>query len=136
MNTIMMIVIAGMVFGGYKYYEQKKQSAAAAQQTAASSTSFIDVPPITGDNGSVLVVAQENCLKEEAVRSDRLAEELAKNGVRVRRVHMIEFSGFDPQQYSIDRLNGLMNGQLPIVFVNGRGKSNPSLGEVLAEYKK
>ena len=28
-----------------------------------------------------------------------------------------------------------MNGELPIVLVNGKAKSNPTLEEVIAEYK-
>jgi hypothetical protein len=32
------------------------------------------------------------------------------------------------------RLNSVMNGELPIVFVNGRGKANPTLEEVIAEF--
>ena len=33
------------------------------------------------------------------------------------------------------RMNRIMNGPLPVVFVNGRAKSNPSLDEVVAEFR-
>jgi hypothetical protein len=35
----------------------------------------------------------------------------------------------------MDRINGIMNGPLPAVFVNGRAKSNPSADEVASEFK-
>ena len=35
----------------------------------------------------------------------------------------------------LQRVNRVMQGELPIVIVHGRGKANPTLDEVLAEYR-
>ena len=35
----------------------------------------------------------------------------------------------------MERMSRIMNGPLPIVFFNGRAKANPSLDEVVAEFK-
>jgi hypothetical protein len=34
----------------------------------------------------------------------------------------------------VRRHNAVMNGEVPIVFVNGRVKANPSVDDVVAEY--
>jgi hypothetical protein len=34
-----------------------------------------------------------------------------------------------------NRVTSVMNGELPIVFVHGKAKSNPTLDEVAAEYR-
>jgi hypothetical protein len=84
---------------------------------------------------AVLVVAAEDCPHEDAQRADRLAEDLSRNGVPVLRTHHIGFTlaGADGDQ--LERINVVMKGPLPIVFVRGRAKANPLLKEVLAEFK-
>jgi hypothetical protein len=34
------------------------------------------------------------------------------------------------------RLNTVMTGELPIVLIDGMGKANPSIEDVVAEYKR
>ena len=67
-------------------------------------------------------------------RADRLAAELSRNGLRVVRIQKIDFDLPNVDQAVMDRLNSIMKGKLPFVFVHGRGKANPTLEEVLAEY--
>jgi len=87
-------------------------------------------------NNEVLIVAAQNCPKDGAVRADRLAREMAERNIRYRRSSGVSFSV--PQNADVDtfvrRNNAIMNGEVPIVFVNGRVKSNPDLEEVVAEY--
>ena len=84
----------------------------------------------------VLIIAAENCPKPAAQRADELAELLQKQGVQVKRSSHIEF-GFSsqPSNEVINDLKRVMNSEPPIVFINNRGKANPSLEEVLNEYK-
>jgi hypothetical protein len=92
--------------------------------------------PEGAKNNEVLIVAAQNCPHEGAVRADDLAREMAEHNIRYRRSSHISFSV--PQDADVDmfsrRSNAIMNGKVPIVFVNGRVKSNPGLDEVIAEY--
>jgi hypothetical protein len=92
--------------------------------------------PQGAKNNEVLIVAAQNCPKDGAVRADRLAREMAERNIRYRRSSGVSFSV--PQNADVDtfvrRNNAIMNGEVPIVFVNGKVKSNPGLEEVIAEY--
>jgi hypothetical protein len=92
--------------------------------------------PEGATNNEVLIVAAQNCPKDGAVRADRLAREMAERNIRYRRSSSVSFSV--PQDADVDafvrRNNAIMNSEVPIVFVNGKVKSNPGLDEVIAEY--
>jgi len=96
---------------------------------------FVEVPAPDGqDVNTVYVVAAENCPHEEAQRADRLAQALSSNNISVQRTHSVGFSSLK-NQGEADRINTIMNGELPIVFLHSRAKANPSLDEVMAEVK-
>jgi hypothetical protein len=136
MLILQILIALALVFGGYKYWQhstQEQAPAAAASQSVASANGFVSLPQVEGQTpGAVLVFAAQDCPLEDAQRADSLASELSRSGVPVRRINDISFSG-DPAEAG--RLSAVMNGALPIVFVNGRGKANPTLSEVLAEYR-
>lgn len=79
-----------------------------------------------------------NCPEAAAQRADRLAVELARKGIPVERRHGISFTmqgdvGVDVNNEEMGRISKLMNGPLPLVLVNGRAQTNPSLEVVMAE---
>lgn len=67
----------------------------------------------------MLVVAAENCPHEAAQRADRLTEEPSRSGIAVVRTHNASFSLNEPDSDSLERINAVMNGPLPVVFVRG-----------------
>ena len=69
-----------------------------------------------------------------ARRADELAERLARDGIPVTRTHNVSFPAVNGTD-ELQRVNRVMQGELPIVIVHGRGKANPTLDEVLAEYR-
>ena len=135
MSTInIIIVICAIAFGGYTYVQKhRNQSVAPAVEAAASTeSSFVSLPPADGHQaGAVVVIAPIGCTREEARRAEQLASDLSRNGVRVQRTNRISFTGFDPAEAG--RIESVMNGGVPIVFVNGKGKANPTFNEVMAE---
>ena len=105
----------------------------AGETSADSNIGFVALPVADGPSmAEVLVVAAENCPREEGQRADHLAEQLASSGIRAARVHEIGFNVTDPSDAVL--MNSIMNGKLPIVVVRGRVKANPKLEEVIAEY--
>lgn len=134
MSWVKIVLVVAVAAGGYHYWKNEKASA--PQAAAAGSSGFMALP---GDSGplskGVHVIAAENCPEDAAQRADRLAEQLAKAGLPVQRGHQVSFSLNNADAGAAQRITSVMNGELPIVFVHGKVKSNPSLDEVLAEYR-
>src|SRR5262245_2061105 len=146
MSIWKLLVVAALAGGAYHVYTKKQARDAAAEAGAdagpavagpvVSGNGFVLMPAVGGHSGrSVLVIAAENCPLEDAARADRLTADLQSNGVPVQRTHNVSFTFDAPDPAAMQRMQSVMNGQLPIVIVRGRGKANPSLGEVLAEYR-
>lgn len=134
MNLVKLLILAAVVGGGWHYWN--KQQTAAATVAATSANGFVALPSPSGAApGRVLVVAAENCTAEAARRADDLASELSRHKVQVTRTHNISFQITDPEPGVMPRINAVMNGELPIVFVGHRAKNNPSVAEVLAELR-
>lgn len=134
MNFLKLLLLAGLIGGGWQYWNKHQETRTTAQAT--STQGFVTLPAPSGSvPGQVLVIAAENCTADAARRADDLAHELASRKVRVTRTHNVNFQFDNPDAATMDRLNRVMNGELPIVFVGGRAKNNPSLADVLAELR-
>ncbi len=138
MSFIKLLLLIGMLGTGYHYW--KKPPRSEPPQTAAvqpaGATGFVTLPPVDGaPPNTVMVVAAENCSREDAQRADRLTAALRDRGVPVVRSHQVGFTIASPDSAVPERINAVMNGPLPIVFINDRAKPNPSLDDVLAEFR-
>ena len=134
MRLVRLLLLLAASVGVYQWHD--KRSAAKALATAQSEYGFVDLPPAsTGASTPVVVVAAENCSADAAQRADRLADDLSRQGVPVARSHNVSFTIPNGDPGAAGRINAVMNGPLPIVFVRGRAKANASLDEVLAEYR-
>ena len=103
--------------------------------TGPSPNGFVALPAMdSADSKQVIVFAPENCPSEKAQQADDLARQLTARNIPAVRSHNVSFTSPDPDPSVGIRLNSVMNGELPIVFVKGRGKANPTIEEVIAEY--
>jgi len=95
-------------------------------------------PPSGAKTNEVVILAAQNCPHDGAVRADRMAEEMADRHVHFIRTSHASFqpSPDDDIGQFMKRHNDVMNSDVPIVFVNGRVKSNPDVDDVLAEYEE
>jgi hypothetical protein len=137
MSVLKVLVVAAIVAGGYYAYTKNQRHAAAGESAEAvvSANGFVLLPAVNDQGSGVLVFAAQGCPLEDAARADQLAADLKSSGIPVRRTNDIGFTMTSPDPGAVQRMQVVMNGQLPIVFVNGRGKANPTLSEVLAEYR-
>lgn len=125
-KLLLLLVVSGLAF---QYWSTHQLN------TGPSSNGFIALPTLANSTPKqVVVFAPENCPSEKAQQADELARQLASRNIPSVRSHDVSFSSSDPDPAIGARLNSVMNGELPIVFVNGKGKANPTLDEVISEY--
>jgi hypothetical protein len=137
MSVLKIIIAAIALTVGVKEWNRHQLNADGrpAAAVAVADTGFVPLPqPKIGSQGRVVVFAPDNCSREEGRKSDELVRELERQKIPHVRSSTASFEAADPAAFG--RLSGVMNGKAPIVFINGRGKSNPSLKEVLAEYQQ
>jgi hypothetical protein len=133
-NLLKIAFILVVAAGGYNHWRQYRATADALSGYS-DERGFLALPPVNGRNpASILVIAAENCPHDDAQRADRLAEELLRRGLPVVRAHSVRFSLPSDDRAVVARIETVLNGPLPLVFVHGRAKANPTLGQVLAEY--
>lgn len=136
-GAIKFLIAAFIAYAGYALWQKHNERVEAAAIAAVTdSHGFIEFdPPNGGKRDSVIIVAAQNCPHEAAQHADALAREMAERNVRHVRTSSITFTlSPDSGEAYIARHNHVMSGDLPLVFVNGRVKSNPDVDDVLAEY--
>jgi hypothetical protein len=128
------LFIAGAAGFGYQQWHQR--ALRLELEEATSATGFVAMPmPSNLPADRVIVLAAENCPKEDARRADELAAALARRDIPHLRAHHVEFAPQGLTSADLRRINAVLHGELPAVLVKGRGKANPTLDEVLAEYR-
>jgi len=140
MSFIKVLIVLGLAGFGYQYWTKHREGQAMVASTgsAASSSSngFVQLPGTSRSASSaVQVIAAEGCPEEAAQRADSLAEQLSSKGIPVVRTHNVSFTVTSGDPADAQRISSIMSGELPIVLVRGKAKSNPSLDEVIAEYR-
>lgn len=134
MKFIRLMLLAGILGAGWQYWS--KQQAGEAVARATSSQGFVELPSPAGSSpNQVLVIAAENCTADAARRADDLEIDLRRQGIPVRRSSQVNFEFIGSGSDMLERINHVMNAEPPIVFVRGRAKANPTLAEVVAEYR-
>ena len=134
MKIIKLLLFVAVVGVAYQYWTTHQPTT--GPEAVVSANGFVALPSLAGaDPRQVVVFAPQNCPKESARRSDELAQSLVQRNIPSVRSDNATFTFLsDPDPGIKARLNAVMNGELPIVFVNGKGKANPTLDEVIAEY--
>ncbi len=142
MSLFFKLLLAAVILaGGYQHWRKTERAArdsgeqAAEGRAGGASRGFVPLPAFPGSSGrAVVIFAPENCPEDAGRRADALAEQLGRSGVPVSRLSHVSFTMTDADPSTVQRINSVMTGTIPIVVVRGRAKANPSLDEVLAEY--
>jgi hypothetical protein len=102
-----------------------------------SSYGFAPLPePFVGPTDRLVILAPPNCPSEQGRRADELVNQLTADGIPCSRAAGANIrADRDATKDELDRLNSVMLGELPLVFINGRAKNNPDLADVEGEYR-
>ena len=103
-------------------------------EDSLSATGWVVTGPPNGtDPNQVVIVAAPNCPRPAARRAAELAEQLAAQQIPCIQTGTVEFTFTTDAE--VEQMNKVMNAGAPMVFVNRKVKSNPTLVEVVAEYR-
>lgn len=141
MNVLKTLAVVGLAIGGYVAWDLYKPEGGVqavidgAGQRGAGPGGFVEMPLPDGVSArGVVVFTPRNCPSEAAQRARRLMSRLSSENVPYRQTDSAEFSNIVSQEQA-DQVIAVMEGPIPVVYVNGRAKANPSAEEVLAEYR-
>lgn len=144
MNVLKTLGVVALVVAGVVAWErlgpgaggEAPTPASAAGGGAAQDTGFVDIPMPDGMPArGVVVFAPENCPQDAGQRANALASHLEAQGVPFTRASNAEYSALSSSD-EVARVMSVMNGPLPIVYVNGRARANPLPRDVVAEYRR
>jgi hypothetical protein len=138
MNLVKILILIGIA--GFVVHLWKNHEAQKLLTSELSPSGFIRVAmPDNAPNNSVIILAPVNCPSDAAQRADALAARLSNLGIPI--VRSSSFSAnienpTDEQNTALRRAVSVLEGEIPAVFLNGMGKSNPTIDEVTAEYER
>lgn len=145
MKKIFIIAIAAIVLSVtvHKWYRHK----AVQQLIAKTSTSRIDQYGffnvsinLPGRNG-IVIMAPLNCSSQQAQKADYLASELKRRNIPAERIKgftvNIDVTKYTKQEMQEleERMAYVRRMPIPIVFVNGKVKSDPTVDDIINEWK-
>lgn len=135
------VAIGGLVLwdafkpeGGLKAVVESATAKASGAQGGASEFASIPLPDGVSAHG-VVIFTPRNCPSEAAQRARRLMAQLSVERIPYRETSQADFSSLTSQEEA-NRVMAVMNGPIPIVYVNGRAKANPTPEAVVAEYRR
>jgi hypothetical protein len=135
-KVIIFLCVGGALFAWRHHVLQQRKGTAAASATAPAGRpgGFVDVPCPTGvDPKRVFMLLPAQCTKASYLRGVAMLDRLGEMGIPYVRADKVEFTPTNAGE--VERLNQVMGGEIPVVFINNRGKANPSLDEIVAEYR-
>ncbi len=86
---------------------------------------------------TIFIFAPSHCPKEAGQRADALENRLRNKGLSVKRRSNFRYEGQNMSKKEIaeiEKTMKILEGKVPIVFVNQYGKANPSYDEVIEIY--
>lgn len=137
MNILKLAIVVGLAGLAYnQWYKPTERGPRGADQVASlTGNGFLIMPPAAeGYRREVVIVAPDNCPADGAQRAEALAGRLREHGIPIARSSAFNFNFTDAPPGAVDRILDVGRGDVPIVFVGGKVKANPTLEEVLAEF--
>ena len=138
MGWVRLFVVIGIA-GFAAHWWKGNHAAHGPANEARGPGGFVQVAmPDGAAKNAVVILAPLNCPEEGARRADDLADKLSRRGITVVRSASYSTNITNPtdaQKADLDRAVQVLNGEVPAVFVNGMGKSNPSAEEVALAYQ-
>jgi hypothetical protein len=127
MPSLKTLILVGLLaWGGYFLKHRMHPEASASAQ------GFVEVPWIDGaQRGQVLLIGPP-CADKQREMNATIAS-LAGEGIPARSTSSFRFANSTTKKIAASR--DVFEGDVPIVFINGKAKSKPTTQEIIAEYR-
>src|ERR1700676_4559156 len=104
----------------------------------ADTNGFVAVQMPDGLRGdTALILAALNCSSVSAKRGDVMAQRLTEMGIPNRRSNNYSVAAATREQMPLlTRTSIVLKGEIPVIFINGMAKANPTVEEVASEYRR
>jgi hypothetical protein len=139
MSGLRLLLIGLIAVGGVVrvWHGHERAVSARELEAIADSNGFVPVQmPDGAARDTVLILAPLNCPSAGAKRADALVARLNALGIPNVRTNQYAISTTTrDMQSGIKHAAAVMNGEIPAVMINGRGKANPTADEVAMEYR-
>jgi hypothetical protein len=133
-----LILAASVVGGGVHAWHVHEHNVAVRKLQASGDTyGFVPVMASSGaPQNTAIILAALNCPSAQAKRADALAAKLDELGIPNTRANNYSVANVTRDQASmIEQTSAVLGGEIPVVIINGRGKANPSVDDVVAEFR-
>ncbi len=133
-TKIIVVILAAAALGWYAWHRQQVMKSG---PNMISRYGFEPMPALENVSpDAVLIFAPDKISTADAERTGAMADELSRAGIEFTRSSKADFIFTEkPEEAMMMKLNRIMNGKPPTVFVRGKAKANPSFYDVIREYK-
>jgi hypothetical protein len=130
---LLFVVIAGSVLA---WHAREHSVAARELQALADGEGFIPVQmPVGAPPDTVVIIAPINCPSAGAQRAKALHDQLTARGIPNILTNQYSAVPTAENREGLEHALALRDGEIPVVMVNGLGSNNPTLDDVIAEYR-
>jgi len=140
MNFVKLLLLGGALALGYHGWHEHKRTELLKSATTQSVGEFIPTAmPDGAAKDTVLVLAPVNCPSNAAKRADALAAQLEHMGLKTVRANSFSLHVPNPSaedKANMERAASILQGDIPAVFINGMGKSNPTAEQVAQVFRQ
>ena len=141
MYRIILIVVVSfaLCFAGYQWHKSKQENKSFVQdiKSRTDQYGFLDISVnLTGSN-VIVIMAPVNSSSQHAKIADYLAKELNNQNIPATRINGYSFNQDLNNMTDIEinqRVQYVRTMAPPLVFVNGKIKSNPSIEDIKKEW--
>ncbi|HMB56774.1 MAG TPA: hypothetical protein VKM35_06155 [Arenimonas sp.] len=131
MRIARLLVIVVLAGGAWYYSDRELKKMDAEEAVSTQGFAAMTMPDGMSARG-VIIFSPKDCPSDAAQRAEALAQSLRSAGIEFSRSDEANFGDL-PDADTAARIEAVMNGPVPVVFVNGKAKANPSAAEVIAE---
>lgn len=139
MNFFRFLLLLGIAVGAYHWWHKHHaiQLGDGAQVAVSSKgTGFVPMQrPMGAPSNAVLIFAPPNCPSDMSKRATALGRRLEELEIPHVRLDEASFDIDGSDSELMARFKQVMEGDGPPVFVRNKAKANPSIEEVVAEYR-
>jgi hypothetical protein len=133
LKYLFLALLAFLLFTLYAKYGRDAKSAA-GDRLPVSEAGFATLPPTDLPDGKAVILTASNFSKEDRQRARELDFQLMQAGIPREMRSEVHFTGENPGEAA--RMKRYLESlPVPCVFVRGKVKGNPTVMEIVSEYR-